>query len=97
MKAFGCVRSLHVYPLKGARGITLAEADVLATGLAHDRRFVVASSGAAITQRMHPSLARVVTAIEGDALVVTCFGMNAIPDLAHGASYHLAVGASVSG
>jgi uncharacterized protein len=74
MTPFGCVRSLHVYPLKGARGIELDEADVLATGLAHDRRFVVTASGEMVTQRNHPSMARVVTAIEDDTLVVTCEG-----------------------
>jgi uncharacterized protein len=75
MKAWGSVYSLHVYPLKGARGIALSEANILATGLAHDRRFlVVEASGAAVTQRNHPRMARVVTAIDEGSLVLTCDG-----------------------
>jgi len=65
----GRVRAIHVYPLKGARGIRLDEADVLATGIQHDRRFLaVSETGEALTQRTHPAMARIETAIEGDAL-----------------------------
>lgn len=59
------IRSLHVYPVKGARGIDLARADVLRTGIRHDRRFmVVDAEGIFVTQRTHAQMARVATAID---------------------------------
>lgn len=62
---------LHVYPLKGARGISLERADVLLGGLRHDRRFLLLDAkGAFLTQRTHPTLALITTAIEDDALVL---------------------------
>lgn len=62
---------LHVYPLKGARGIALPHADVLGGGLRHDRRFLLLDAkGMFLTQRSHPTLARVTTAIEGSTLVL---------------------------
>lgn len=49
---------LFVYPLKGARGISLSEASVEPCGLAHDRRWmVVDSEGVFISQRTKPQLA----------------------------------------
>lgn len=55
---------IHVYPLKGARGIALDRADVLAGGLHHDRRFMLLSAdGSFVTQRSHPALALVETAL----------------------------------
>lgn len=55
---------IHVYPLKGARGISLERADVLAGGLRHDRRFMLLDAhGDFITQRQHPRLALVSTAL----------------------------------
>ncbi len=61
------IRSLHVYPVKAARGITLEKTDVLRTGLAHDRRFmVVDDAGAFVTQRRHPEMALVRTSISAD-------------------------------
>ncbi len=54
---------LHVYPLKGARGIALQRADVLAGGLRHDRRLMLLDAhGAFVTQRKHPRMALVTTA-----------------------------------
>lgn len=54
---------LHVYPLKGARGVSLERAEVLAGGLRHDRRFMLLDAqGAFVTQRGHPKLALVTTA-----------------------------------
>lgn len=55
---------LHVYPLKGARGISLERADVLAGGLRHDRRFMLLDArGDFVTQRKHPRMALVTTAL----------------------------------
>lgn len=59
--------SLHVYPLKGARGIALESADALTSGLRHDRRFLLlGADGAFVTQRSHPTLALVTTALAPD-------------------------------
>lgn len=66
---------IHVYPLKGARGIALDRADVLTGGLRHDRRFLLLTAdGSFITQRSHPQLALVTTALlphSGAATVLT--------------------------
>lgn len=52
------LHSIHVHPLKAARGITPAEAAVEPWGLAGDRRWVLADgAGAIITQRRHPRMA----------------------------------------
>ena len=67
--------SIHVYPVKGARGITHERADVLFGGLRHDRRFMVVNDdGKFITQREHPRLALVTTALDGEALVLGAAG-----------------------
>jgi uncharacterized protein YcbX len=60
---------IHVYPLKGARGIALPHADVCASGLRHDRRFMlVDEEGQFLTQREHARLALITTAIHEDSL-----------------------------
>jgi uncharacterized protein YcbX len=65
------VASLHVYPLKGARGIALNRAEIRYAGIEHDRRFMlIDENGAFITQRSHPRLALVETAIDGHAIVI---------------------------
>jgi hypothetical protein len=62
---------IHVYPVKGAAGIALERADVLAGGLRHDRRFMlVDQEGVFITQRAHPRLALVTTALGSSSLVL---------------------------
>lgn len=73
---------VHVYPLKGARGITLPRAEVLRSGLRHDRRFLLLDGkGVFLTQRAHPTLALVTTAFDGDNLTfdVRGVGSAAIP------------------
>ena len=63
--------SIHVYPLKGARGIALEASEVLAGGLLHDRRFmIVGPNNRFVTQRERPKLALVSTALAGTHLVV---------------------------
>ena len=72
------IASLHVYPVKGARGIALQHADVLASGLAHDRRFMVLdAAGVFVTQREHPRMALVDVAIEGDRMKLSVAGETA--------------------
>ncbi|MBI2394066.1 MAG: MOSC domain-containing protein [Deltaproteobacteria bacterium] len=71
--------AIHVYPIKGARGLSLAEADVGDRGLAGDRRFMVVDDvGVAITQREHPRLALVRPVFDGDALLVDAPGMSTL-------------------
>jgi uncharacterized protein len=63
---------LFVYPVKGARGIALDRADVLVTGLRHDRRFMVlGANGRFITQRSHPRLALIGTELAPSALTLS--------------------------
>ena len=65
------VRELNIYPVKSARGIHLRHAQVTATGLQWDRHWMFATpQGVFISQRSHPRLARIATAIEEDALVL---------------------------
>jgi uncharacterized protein YcbX len=55
------VASIHIYPLKAARGIDLDAAPVEPCGLAGDRRWLlVDEAGRFISQREEPTLARVV-------------------------------------
>lgn len=52
--------SMHVYPVKSARGLAVTEAEVQPWGLAGDRRFMVtAPDGRFVTQRTEPRLAQV--------------------------------------
>lgn len=77
------IASLHVYPVKGARGIALQRADVLASGLRHDRRFMVLDArGAFVTQREHPRMALVDVTLEADRIVLAAAGMSASVSLA---------------
>lgn len=70
------VRSLHIYPVKSCRAIDLNRAEVVATGLRWDRRWMVVSSdGGFISQRGHPQLATVATAMRGDRLGLQAPGL----------------------
>lgn len=53
------LQSLHIYPVKSARGVDLQATDVHKRGLKGDRRFMlVDSTGKFITQRETPKLAQ---------------------------------------
>lgn len=53
------IRSLHVYPVKSGRGINLSRAQLGTRGLQDDRHWMVADeNGRFLTQRTHPTLAR---------------------------------------
>lgn len=68
---------LYVYPVKSARGIALDRARVTEHGLLHDRRFmIVDEAGTFITQRELPSLAKLVTALDGDSLTLSWSGLG---------------------
>jgi uncharacterized protein YcbX len=63
------VSSLHVYPVKGMKGIEVAEARATERGLEHDRRWMVVDlAGEFFTQRSHPKLATVWTDLLDGAL-----------------------------
>ena len=71
------VKALNVYPVKGLRGIALAEAMCTDRGLEHDRRWmVVDESHRFVSQREVPRMATIWTDIVEDSLVLSA------PDLA---------------
>lgn len=79
------VKSLHIYPVKGCRGIDLNEAAIERRGLAHDRRYmIVDATGRFITQREQPKLATIETAIDNNgalSLSVAGGGVTVTPDV----------------
>lgn len=63
------ISSLHVYPVKGLKGIDLAEARATERGLEHDRRWMVVDpQGEFLTQRSRPRMATVWTDLLPGAL-----------------------------
>jgi uncharacterized protein YcbX len=63
------ISSLHIYPVKGLKGIDLDSAQATDRGLEHDRRWmVVDDDGVFLTQREHPKMATVWTDLDADAL-----------------------------
>ncbi|GAA4342678.1 MOSC N-terminal beta barrel domain-containing protein [Pigmentiphaga soli] len=70
------ISGLYVYPIKSCAGIALAESGIGAAGLYNDRRWMVVSpDGDFITQRSHPALARVATALHDGYLVALAPGL----------------------
>lgn len=66
------VSGLHLYPVKGCRGLSVPAATVDALGLVGDRRFLITDLGGKfLTQRSHPAMARIGTALEPDWLVLS--------------------------
>ncbi|MGW3656893.1 MOSC domain-containing protein [Streptomyces sp. NPDC005151] len=74
------VRELTYYPVKGCAGTTVDSAQVLGTGLEHDRTFMVvdAADGAFRSQRTHSSMAAIrVEVLEvGAALALSAEGVE---------------------
>ncbi|HEX3097779.1 MAG TPA: MOSC N-terminal beta barrel domain-containing protein [Usitatibacter sp.] len=71
------VAALHIYPVKGLKGVELPEARTTERGLEHDRRWmVVDAAGEFVSQRMLPRMATVWTALEDGALELSA------PDMA---------------
>jgi uncharacterized protein len=65
------ISELYIYPVKGAAGIPVEEAELDSFGALHDRRWmIVRADGEFVTQRNHPALALLRTALEPDALVL---------------------------
>jgi len=66
---------IFVYPIKSCRGIAVDSADVGVRGLAGDRRYMlVDASGRFLTQRRHPRMALIETALADDAIEVRAPG-----------------------
>ena len=65
------VAALNVYPVKSCAGIALAEAQLVETGLAHDREWMVVDPvGHFLTQRDTPRMALIRTALGDGALTL---------------------------
>jgi uncharacterized protein YcbX len=64
--------ALHIYPVKGLKGIDLADARCTERGLENDRRWmVVDAEGEFISQRSHPKMATVWTDLADGALTLS--------------------------
>jgi uncharacterized protein YcbX len=72
------IKDLIFYPIKSCGGTHVAQADIVPTGLAHDRRWMVVNAdGLFVTQRERPELALVTPTVDGDELVLHAPGMEA--------------------
>jgi uncharacterized protein len=66
------VSALHVYPVKGCRGLALDASRVEVRGLAGDRRWmIVDEEGDFVTQRTEPQLARIQVTLRAEWLVLS--------------------------
>jgi uncharacterized protein len=73
------VSELHIHPVKGAAGIAVDAVELDGFGPRHDRRWmIVAADGEFVTQRNHPTLALLQTALEPDALVLRSRGAGEV-------------------
>ncbi len=73
------IASLHIYPVKSCRGIDLESARVTETGLEWDRRWMIVDRRQRfVTQRTHPQLTTISTAINGGRLKLTATGRPAL-------------------
>jgi hypothetical protein len=67
--------SIHIYPLKAARGIDLRESLVEPWGLEGDRRWLlVDKAGRFVSQREEPAMARVTVRHSGEGLTASAAG-----------------------
>lgn len=70
---------LFIYPVKGCRGIALSSAAVDPLGLVGDRRFLIVDpAGKFLTQRSHPQMALIATALDSDRLTLTRAGQPSL-------------------
>ncbi|HET8691399.1 MAG TPA: MOSC N-terminal beta barrel domain-containing protein [Steroidobacteraceae bacterium] len=69
------IASLHFYPVKSCRGITVDALRMSETGPEWDRRWMIVKPGGLfITQRTHPAMATIAVALEGRLLRLTAPG-----------------------
>jgi uncharacterized protein YcbX len=67
---------LYVYPIKSCTGISLQRSGLSATGLCHDRRWMlVDETGEFMSQRAHPRMALISTRFAPEYLIVGAPGM----------------------
>lgn len=82
------VSSLHVYPVKGCKGIDVQEAEIGPRSFKFDRHWIIIDAeGEKITQREEPRLALIHTKIQDDTLTLsareagrTHIDINTVPD-----------------
>ena len=66
------VEEIHIHPVKSCRRIEVDQADVISTGLAHDREWqIVDGEGNCVTQRNRSELATIETALDGDEVILS--------------------------
>ena len=71
------VQELRLYPLKSARGIAVAQARLTGAGLERDRHWLaIGADGRFLTQRTHPALARIRTALSEYGLRLETEGLD---------------------
>jgi uncharacterized protein YcbX len=78
--------ALYLYPVKSCRGLAVASAAVDVHGLVGDRRFlVVDAEGRFLTQRAHPRMALIETALTTDGLILSSpnHGSVSVPHASH--------------
>ncbi|WP_437676728.1 MOSC domain-containing protein [Sorangium sp. So ce131] len=82
------ISAIHIYPVKGCRGLALDAAAVDDLGLVGDRRFmIVEPDGKPLTQRPLPRMALIETQLSEDALTLRAPGREpiSVPRAAQGA------------
>ena len=73
----GRVAEINVYPIKSAKGTSLRRGVVTATGLAHDREWmVVDEAGRFVSQREEPRLCLIQPTLEAGGLTIGAPGMD---------------------
>jgi uncharacterized protein len=67
------ITSLHLYPVKSCRGLTVAAAALDEFGFVGDRRFLIvtAAAGLFLTQRNHPRMALIETLLSSHELILS--------------------------
>jgi uncharacterized protein YcbX len=71
--------AIFLYPVKSCRGIAVDSAQVDVRGLVGDRRFLaVDAAGRFLTQRVHPRMALIETALTADALTLSSLGHGSV-------------------
>jgi hypothetical protein len=79
MKAFMHLASIHLHPVKSCRGFAVARAIVEREGLRDDRRWMLVDpDGRFVTQREFPALTQVLTALDGDGIVLSRVGLPSL-------------------
>lgn len=79
MRVMSRVASLHIYPVKGCRGVSLTEVRLDARGPVGDRRFMIVDErGLFVTQRDVPKLALITAELSDATLTLHAPGAEAL-------------------